>query len=333
MKNITFFDTKSYDKKIFDQVNKDFKFQINYVDERISLENVDQAKGSEVICVFVEDEIDKKIISKLLEYNVKLIALRCAGYNNIDLKHAKNKIKVVRVPDYSPTSVAEHAMALILSLNRKTYLAYFRTRIGDFSLDGMLGFNLFGKTIGIVGTGKIGKEMIDIANGFKMRVLAYDLYPNETLIKEKKCTYVTFDELLKESDIISLHCPLTKENHYLIRKETIKKMKDNVMIINTGRGKLINTKDLIEELKNKKVYGAGIDVYEEESNYFYKDYSTSIITDDTLARLIFFPNVIVTSHQGFFTKEALENIAKTTLQNIKDFNEKKELKNEIVFEG
>lgn len=331
MRKITFFNAKYYDKQFFNQFNTNYHFQINYLEDSLTKETIMQAKGSEVICIFVEDDVNKEIIDLLVKYNIKLIALRCSGYNNIDIKYAKNKVTIVRVPSYSPSSVAEHAFALILSLNRRTHLSYFRSRIGDFSLEGMLGFNLSGKTIGIVGTGKIGKEMIDIANGFKMKVLAYDFHPNENLAKEKKFTYVSFNDLLKNSDIISLHCPLTEENHYLVRKETIKKMKDNVIIINTGRGKLVNTKDLIEGLKNKKISAAGIDVYEEESNYFYKDYSTSIITDDILARLIFFPNVILTSHQGFFTKEALENISNTTLQNISDFFNKKKLKNEVLY--
>lgn len=331
MEEITFFDTKSYDKKTFNKFNREYNFKINYIENRLTMETVKKAKGSKVICVFVEDEVNKEIIDALIKYNVKLIALRSLGYNNIDLKYAKNKIKVVRVPSYSPTSVAQHAMALILSLNRKTHMSYVRSKIGDFSLEGMLGFDLSKKIIGIIGTGKIGKEMIDIANGFKMKVLAYDLYPDNNLLKEKNFSYVSLDSLLKESDIISLHCPLTRDNQYLINKDSISKMKDNVMIINTGRGKLINTKDLIEALKNKKIYAAGLDVYEEENKYFYNDYSTSIISDDILARLIFFPNVIITSHQGFFTEEALETIAKVTLQNISDYFEKKELKNEISF--
>jgi D-lactate dehydrogenase len=331
MKKIVFFDMKSYEKKFFEEANEKMHFPMEYFEERLTEQTVMKAKGSEVICVFVEDDINKNIIDKLLENGVKIIALRCAGYNNVDLEYAFDKIRIVNVPSYSPHSVAEHAMALILSLNRKTHLSYFRSRIGDFSLEGMIGFDLYGKTLGIIGTGKIGKEMINIANGFKMNVIAFDSRPDEMLVKEKKCSYVTLDNLLKESDIISLHCPLTEKNHYLINRDSIAKMKDGVMIINTGRGLLINTKDLIDGLKSKKIYAAGLDVYEEESSYFYHDYSTSIINDDVLARLIFFPNVIVTSHQGFFTKEALENIANTTLQNISDYFQKKELKNEVKF--
>jgi len=332
MKKISFFDVKSYDKSSFNLINQHFDFQLDYFEDRLSLKNVQNTKGSEAICIFVEDNIDKEMIDALVNCGVKLIALRCAGYNNIDLEYAKGKLQVVRVPSYSPSSVAEHAMALILGLNRKTYLSYFRSRIGDFSLEGMLGSDLNGKTIGIVGTGAIGKKMIDIANGFKMKVLAYDVYPDQKLQKENKCSYVSLEELLKESDIISLHCPLTEDNHHMIRKETIDKMKNGVMIINTGRGKLINTKDLIDGLKSYKISAAGLDVYEEEEAYFYNDYSTSIIKDDVLARLIFFPNVIVTSHQGFFTKEALKNIAETTLQNISDYFQKKPLENKVIFQ-
>ncbi|HRW58607.1 MAG TPA: 2-hydroxyacid dehydrogenase [Chlamydiales bacterium] len=329
---IAFFDAKSYDKQFFNQFNKEYGFDIDYLDHRLSEKTVHLAKGAEVICVFVEDDVGKELIDQLVSLNVKLIALRSAGYNNVDLEYAKGKIQVVRVPSYSPSSVAEHAMGLILSLNRKTHMSYYRSRIGDFKLDGMIGFDLKGKTIGIVGTGKIGKEMIGIANGFKMNVIASDSKPLDSVAKELNFEYVSFETLLSRSDIISLHCPLTEENTHLINQNTIEKMKDNVMIINTGRGKLVNTKDLIEGLKSKKIYAAGIDVYEEENQYFFHDYSTSIIQDDVLARLIFFPNVLVTSHQGFFTEEALENIAKTTLESISQFVSQKPLTNEVVFQ-
>ena len=261
---------------------------------------------------------------------MKLLALRCAGYNNVDLKAAaENGITVVRVPAYSPYAVAEYTVALMLSLNRKIPRATWRTRDGNFSLHGLLGFDMYGKTAGIIGTGKIAKKLITILRGFGMNILAYDLYPDYNFAREHQVVYTTLDELYHNSDIISLHCPLTEQTKYLINDYSISKMKDGVMIINTGRGQLIHTNALIEGLKNKRIGSAGLDVYEEESEYFYEDQSDKIIDDDTLARLLSFNNVIVTSHQAFFTREALANIASTTLMNIKDFMEHKKLENEV----
>jgi D-lactate dehydrogenase len=256
--------------------------------------------------------------------------LRCAGYNNVDLNAAQeNGIKVVRVPAYSPYAVAEHTVALMLALNRRIPRATWRTRDGNFSLNGLLGFDMHGKTAGIIGTGKIAKILIQILKGFGMNILAYDLYPDYNFAREHQVVYTSLDELYHSSDIISLHCPLTEQTKYLINDYSISKMKDGVMIINTGRGQLIHTNALIEGLKNKKIGSAGLDVYEEEGDYFYEDKSDRIIDDDVLARLLSFNNVIVTSHQAFFTHEALENIASTTLQNIKDFAENKSLANEV----
>jgi D-lactate dehydrogenase len=256
--------------------------------------------------------------------------LRCAGYNNVDLNAAQeNGIKVVRVPAYSPYAVAEHTVALMLALNRRIPRATWRTRDGNFSLNGLLGFDMHGKTAGIIGTGKIAKILIQILRGFGMNILAYDLYPDYNFAREHQVVYTSLDELYHSSDIISLHCPLTEQTKYLINDYSISKMKDGVMIINTGRGQLIHTNALIEGLKNKKIGSAGLDVYEEEGDYFYEDKSDRIIDDDVLARLLSFNNVIVTSHQAFFTHEALENIANTTLQNIKDFAENKSLANEV----
>ncbi|OGN61224.1 MAG: hydroxyacid dehydrogenase [Chlamydiae bacterium RIFCSPHIGHO2_12_FULL_27_8] len=328
MQKIIFFSAKSYDISFFEMVNKKYKFNLKFLSEPLDMKSVHKTKGYEAVCIFVEDKVDKMVIDGLIKNNVKIIALRCAGFNNVDVKHAKDKIKIVRVPTYSPYAVAEHAMGLILSLNRKNYLSFIRTRMGDFSLDGMLGFDLKGKTLGVIGVGNIGKILINIAQGFNMKVIAYDPYLKKC---SKKIKLVSLNSLLKKSDIISLHCPLTNENHYMINKKTISKMKDGVMIINTGRGKLINTKDLIKALKDQKVSAAGLDVYEMEENYFYKDYSTLIIKDDVLSRLLFFPNVLITSHKGYFTKEAMENISITTLKNIKNFFLNKKTENEVFF--
>ncbi len=283
-----------------------------------------------MVCIFVNAEVDAEVIDILVENGVKLIALRSAGYNNVDLKAAKGKIKVVRVPAYSPHSIAEHTIALMLTLNRKIHKAYTRTRDGNFALEGLLGFEMNGKTAGIIGTGKIGKIVIQILKSMGMNVLAYDLFPDTQFAEKNDIRYTQLDELYQLSDVISLHCPLTKETEYLINENSIKKMKNGVMIINTGRGKLIKTKALIDGLKSKKIGYAGLDVYEEEGDYFYEDHSDIVIDDDILARLLTFNNVIVTSHQAFFTKEALSEIARITLQNIQDFVDGKPLVNEIT---
>ena len=292
--------------------------------------NVVLTQDTDAVCIFVNDTADAAVIDAMVDNGVKLLALRCAGFNNVDLKAAKGKLPVVRVPAYSPYAVAEYSLALMLSLNRKIHRAYWRTRDGNFSLNGLMGFDMHGKTIGIIGTGKIAKILIRLLKGFGMRILAYDLYPDMKFAGEEGISYVSLDELYRESDIISLHCPLTDQTKYMIDKDSIDKMKEGVMIINTGRGQLINTNDLIEGLKEKKIAAAGLDVYEEEGEYFYEDKSDKIIDDDVLARLLSFNNVIVTSHQAFFTKEALHNIAETTLQNIEDFRCHRPLVNEVI---
>mgnify|MGYP003587482246 FL=1 len=327
---IAFFGAKPYDISSFDQVNKDFNYDIKYYKGHLNKNNLVLTQGTDAVCIFVNDTADAEIIDGLAKNGVKLLALRCAGYNNVDLAAAKGKMKIVRVPAYSPYAVAEHAVALMLSLNRKIHRAYWRTRDGNFSLHGLMGFDMHGKTAGIIGTGKIAKILIKILKGFGMNIVAYDLYPDYAFAEEQGITYTTLDELYKQSDIISLHCPLTDKTKYLINDISICKMKDNVMIINTGRGLLIHTNALIEGLKNKKIAAAGLDVYEEEGDYFYEDKSDKIIDDDVLARLLSFNNVIVTSHQAFFTKEALHNIAETTLLNIKAFMENQPLANEVV---
>lgn len=326
---IAFFDTKSYDEESFNKINEKYNFEIKYFKGHLNRNNVILTKDTDAVCIFVNDIADAEIIDALAENGVKLIALRCAGFNNVDLSAAQGKIAVVRVPAYSPYAVAEHAVALMMALNRKTHRAYLRTRDGNFALNGLMGFDMHGKTAGIIGTGKIAKILIHILKGFGMNILAYDLYPDYNFARENDVVYTTMDELYHNSDIISLHCPLTDQTKYLINDYSISKMKDGVMIINTGRGQLIHTNALIEGLKNKKIGAAGLDVYEEESEYFYEDKSDKIIDDDVLARLLSFNNVIVTSHQAFFTQEALANIASTTLQNMQDFIDGKPLENEV----
>lgn len=326
---ISFFGAKPYDIASFDKVNEKFNFDIRYYKGLLNPNNVILSQDVDAVCIFVNDTADAKVIDAMVGNGVKLLALRCAGFNNVDLEAAKGRLPVVRVPAYSPYATAEFSVALMLSLNRKINRAYWRTRDGNFSLNGLMGFDMHGKTVGIVGTGKIARILIHILKGFGMHVLAYDLFPDEKYAREEGFSYVSLDELYRQSDIISLHCPLTEETRYMINKASIAKMKEGVMIINTGRGQLIHTNDLIDGLKEKKIAAAGLDVYEEEGEYFYEDKSDKIIDDDVLARLLSFNNVIVTSHQAFFTKEAMQNIAETTLQNIKDFFEYHTLVNEV----
>ena len=325
MKKIAFFDSKKYDIASFNKINK--KYKIVYFEDKLTIDTVVLAKGFDAVCIFVNDDVNKDVVDVLYSYGIKALVLRCAGYNNVDLKHAHNKLTIMRVPAYSPYAVAEHAMALILSLNRKIHKAYLRTREFNFNIVGFTGFDLNGKTVGVIGTGKIGAAFINICKGFGMNVIAYDPYPNNKL----DVKYVSLDELYKESDIISLHCPLTKETKYIINSEAIDKMKNNVMIINTSRGALIDSKALLEALKNKKVMSSGLDVYEEEAELFFEDNSNEIIQDETLALLISLPNVIITSHQGYLTEEALDNISLVTLENLDAFFNKKELINEVKY--
>ena len=327
---IAFFGAKPYDIASFDKVNEKYNYDIRYYKGHLNPNNVVLTQDTDAVCIFVNDTADAAVIDAMVDNGVKLLALRCAGFNNVDLKAAKGKLPVVRVPAYSPYAVAEYSLALMLSLNRKIHRAYWRTRDGNFSLNGLMGFDMHGKTIGIIGTGKIARILIRLLKGFGMRILAYDLYPDMKFAGEEGISYVSLDELYRASDIISLHCPLTDQTKYMIDKDSIDKMKEGVMIINTGRGQLINTNDLIEGLKEKKIAAAGLDVYEEEGEYFYEDKSDKIIDDDVLARLLSFNNVIVTSHQAFFTKEALHNIAETTLQNIEDFRCHRPLVNEVI---
>jgi len=326
---IVFFDAKDYDRESFDLVNKDFGFDVVYYKDRLSMSTVALAKGADAVCVFVNDECDARVIEALESEGVGLIALRCAGFNNVDLKTAAGKIRVVRVPAYSPHAVAEFAVTLMLALNRKVYRSVQRTRDANFKLDGLLGFDMYGKTAGIIGMGRIAKELIRILCGFGMDIMAYDLHPDMEFARENNVRIVTLDELYAGSDIISLHCPLTEDTKFLINGESIMKMKYGVIIVNTGRGKLIHTEDLIDGLRSHQVGGAALDVYEEEQDYFYEDRSDRMIDDDKLALLLMMPNVIVTSHQAFFTREALHNIAVTTLGNIKEYIGGGDLTNEV----
>lgn len=325
MEKIAFFDTKPYDKLWFDKLNTDYN--IKYLDYKLTPDSAAAARGCKAVVAFVNDTINNETIDELCALGVKLIALRCAGYNNVDLKYAKDKISVVRVPVYSPYAVAEHTMALLLTLNRKIHKAFIRTRDFNFSLNGLTGFDLHGKTAGIIGTGQIGRIFIDICKGFGMNVIAYDPYPMEN----SDINYVSLDKLFAESDIISLHCPLTKDTRYIINERSLAQMKEGVVILNTSRGQLIDSDALLQSLKDGKVRGAGLDVYEEETAFFFEDYSSTIVQDDVLARLVSLPNVIMTSHQAFLTEEALQKIAEVTLFNLNQFYNGEALTNEVSY--
>ena len=326
---IAFFDAKTYDRESFDNEAAGLDLEIHYYKDRLSRRTAQLAQGKDAVCIFVNDECDRQVIDLLAEYGIRLIALRCAGFNNVDMTAARGRIPVVRVSAYSPHAVAEYAVTLMLSLNRKVYRSVYRTREGNFKLKGLMGFDMYGKTAGLIGLGKIARELVKILRGFGMNVVAYDPYPDRLFAEEQRISLVTLDELYAKSDIISLHCPLTDDTKFIINAESIGKMKQGVMIINTGRGKLIRTEDLIEGLRTGRIGSAGLDVYEEEQNFFYEDRSDKMIDDDKLALLLMMPNVIVTSHQAFFTREAMHNIAVTTLQNITDWAAGRELKNEV----
>lgn len=312
---IAFFDAKPYDRNGFEQYTKGTDITIKYFETHLNEDTVSLAQGYDCVCIFVNDIVNKQVTDQLYAQGVRMIALRCAGFNNVDTRACFGKIHVFRVPAYSPYAVAEHAMALLLSLNRHIPRAYTRTRDFNFSLSGLTGFDLHGKTVGIIGTGKIGRIFADICKGFGMNLLCYDKFP----VENAGLNYVSLDELLQRADIISLHCPLTEDTKHLINSSSVSQMKDGVIIINTSRGGLIDTQALIDGMKSGKIYGAGLDVYEEEGDLFYEDFSGHVIQDDTLIRLIAMPNVIVTSHQAYLTKEALDNIAATTVSNIQKF--------------
>lgn len=326
MEQIAFFDAKPYDKEWFDKINK--SYEIRYFEGRLRPENARLAEGCKAVCAFVNDVINGKTIDKLVEMNVEVILMRCAGYNNISLNAVRGRLKIIRVPEYSPYAVAEHTMGLILALNRKIPRAYIRTRDFNFSLQGLTGFDLHGKTAGVIGTGRIGQVFIDICKGFGMKILAYDPRPK----KIEGVEFVEKEELFKRSDIISLHCPLTRETRYIIDEAAIALMKKSALIVNTSRGQLIDTEALLSALNEKRIGGAALDVYEEESGLFFEDNSDKIVTDEVISLLVSRPNVIITSHQAFLTEEALRNIAEVTLQNFDDYLNGRELKNEVKLE-
>lgn len=328
---IAFFDTKPYDVPSFERYGNKYEVEFKYFDTKLGEDTVELANGCDGVCVFVNDTVNKAVIDKLYNMGIGIIALRCAGFNNVDVKHANGRLRVLRVPAYSPYAVAEHAMAMLLTSIRRIHKAYIRSRDFNFSLVGMTGFDLHGKTVGVIGTGRIGKVFVDICRGFGMNVLAFDKHPSFELDNKNSVRYVTMDELLRESDIISLHCPLTDETYHIIDKTAIDKCHKGVVIINTSRGALVDAEALLEGIKSRKVGAACLDVYEEESDLFFEDNSGHILEDDTLARLISMPNVLVTSHQAFLTEEALENIAETTVKNIIEMSEKGRCINELFF--
>lgn len=314
---LAFFDTKPYDIPGFERYAVPAGVEVKFFEPNLNEDTVSLAAGFDAVCVFVNDTVNAAVVDRLHQLGVKTIVLRCAGFNNVDIKACRGKLRVFRVPAYSPHAVAEHAMALLLTINRRTHKAYIRTRDFNFSLQGLAGFDLYGKTVGIIGTGKIGRVFADICKGFGMNILAYDKFP----AADSGLQYVELPELFEKSDIISLHCPLTEDTNHLIDAASIARMKKGVTIINTSRGGLINTEDLITGIKEKKVGAACLDVYEEEGDLFYEDFSGHIVQDDKLVRLIAMPNVIVTSHQAFLTTEALDNIASTTINNLVKFFE------------
>lgn len=327
---IAFYDTRAYDRDAFTQANKEFLYNIDFFEFHLDEKTALTAKGYDVVCAFVNDTLNGKVIGILKECGVKLIAMRCAGYNNVDLDAAgKAGIPIVRVPAYSPHSVAEHAVALLMALTRRIPQAYMRTRTGNFTLNGLTGRDLNGLTAGILGTGKIGKIMASILSGFGMKIELYDVYPDKEWAEKNGFTYVLQEKLFQDSDVLSLHCPLTDGTKHIVNTQSLAMMKKDAVIINTGRGALIDTKALVHALKKQTIGGAALDVYEEESKYFFDDWSIDVIRDDTLARLLTFPNVIITGHQAFLTTNALKSIAETTLGNVQDFEAKRELVNQV----
>ncbi len=326
---VAVFSTKAYDRRFLEAVNTDYGHELDFFEPRLSEHTATLASGFPAVCVFVNDRLDRQTLKAIADGGTRLVALRCAGFNNVDLQAAADLgLTLVRVPAYSPYAVAEHTVALILTMNRKIHRAYNRVREGNFALNGLLGFDLYGRTVGIFGTGKIGRIVGKILQGFGCKILAYDLYPNSEFAASG-VQYVEPLELAAQSDIITLHCPLTPETHHIVNAESINYMKPGVMLVNTSRGGLIDSRAIIDGLKSKKIGYLGLDVYEQEENLFFEDLSNEVIQDDLFQRLLTFPNVIVTGHQAFFTENALENIAETTLANITDFEEDKPCPNQI----
>lgn len=330
---IAFFDAKPYDKPSFEKYGQEKGIKFKYFETKLNEDTVDLAKGFDGVCAFVNDTINDVVIDKLNEMGVNVLALRCAGFNNVDMKYAYGKLHVMRVPAYSPYAVAEHTMALLLTSIRRIHKAYIRSRDYNFSLANLTGFDLHDKTVGVIGTGRIGRVFIDICRGFGMKVLAYDKFKANDLDNGDTIRYVELDELFRNSDIISLHCPLTEETNHIIDETALEKCKKGVVILNTSRGGLVDAEALLMGIKSRKVGAACLDVYEEESDIFFEDNSGHIMEDDTLARLISMPNVIVTSHQAFLTEEALENIAETTVNNLVSLFETGKCENELCYRG
>lgn len=328
---VALYDARPYDREFFDEASSRTGFDIAYLETHLTPDTCRLAEGSQAVCAFVNDTINAPVITALHHAGVELIALRSTGYNNVDLQAAYRRIHVVRVPAYSPHAVAEHALALLLTLNRHTHKAYYRSRDNNFSIVGLMGFDLHGKTAGVIGTGAIGRVLIPVLVSLGMEVLASDPVADQATAARLGFTYIDRDELYRRADVISLHCPLTRETFHMIDARSIARMKDGVYIINTGRGRLIDTGALIQGLKKGKIGAAGLDVYEEESEFFYEDFSTRVIADDTLARLLTFANVLITSHQGFFTREALQHIAATTVENLSAYFGGTALHNEICY--
>lgn len=329
---IAFFSTKSYDRKHFESEIEKSEHSITFFEDALNMQTARLVSGYDAVCIFVNNPMGEELIAKVADLGIEVIALRSAGFNHVDLEACKKHgLTVYRVPAYSPEAVAEHTVALILTLNRKTHKAYNRVRENNYSLEGLTGFNLHNKTVGVIGTGTIGTAFCRIMKGFGCDILAFDPNENEK-VKEIGGRYVDFDELIKSSDIISLHCPLIPQTRHMIDRDSIEKMKDGVMIINTSRGALIDTPAVIDGLKQKKVSFLGIDVYEQEDNLFFKDLSSEVIQDDAIARLMTFPNVLITGHQAFLTEEALQQITETTIQNLSDHEQGKKVENEVTFE-
>jgi len=326
---IIFFSAKSYDREYFEKANEKGLFEIEFVDTFLNPKTAKWSRDFDAVCAFVNDDLGRETLTELARNDIKLVALRCAGFNHVDLKAASELgITIMRVPAYSPHAVAEHAVALILTLSRKTHKAYHRVRDSNFSLERLVGFDINKKTVGVIGTGQIGKVFAGIMQGFGCRVLAYDPFPSDELGKQG-VEYHDMDSIFMESDIISLHCPLTPQTYQLINKKSLALFKQGAMLINTSRGKLINTQDIIAALRNKKIGYLGIDVYAEEEKLFFQDLSEMIIDDEAIMQLISFPNVLITAHQAFLTHEALTEIAETTLKNIHDFQDRKKSNNEV----
>lgn len=330
---VAFFDAKPYDKPSFEKYGKEYGIDFKYFETKLNEDTVELAHGYDGVCAFVNDTVDAPVIDRLVEMGVTVLALRCAGFNNVDMKYAFGRLHVLRVPAYSPYAVAEHTMALLLTSIRRIHKAYIRSRDFNFSLSGLTGFDLYGKTVGVIGTGRIGRVFIDICRGFGMKVLAFDKFPAKGLDNGDTVRYAELEELFAKSDIISLHCPLTDETHHIIDEAAIEKCKKGVVILNTSRGALVDAQALLEGIKSRKIGAACLDVYEEESDLFFEDNSGHILEDDILARLISMPNVIVTSHQAFLTQEALENIAETTVKNISGFMKTGQCPNELCYRG